>query len=106
MATLFPPTGNGVMGGGLALASGTLVSGSDTFRTQSSVIEGFAFMSVYGVPPRICPGYSQGWCPLADFMGFTGTCSVTAYVGLAFKIKGQIHCASRSLQNHVDRLRL
>src|SRR5579864_500110 len=87
MDTLYPATGNGVVasnGKVTALASGTLVGSSDSFQGTQALIASFVFGP--GFPP--CFSYLRGWC--------YGTiesknCSRTAYMGLAFKINGQIH---------------
>lgn len=99
--TLFPATGNSVVGAPVApLASGTLVGTSDTFQTQS-VIDSFSYAVVISTqPPRFCFSYSHGWCPNP---GFAGTCSRTAYMGLAFKINGQIHYGWAELSIKVAR---
>jgi hypothetical protein len=61
-----------------------LVGASDTFQTTQALIASFVFGP--GFPP--CTSHLSGWC--------YGTiesksCSRTAYMGLAFKINGQIH---------------
>ena len=89
LATLFPATGNGVVAGHGTVAplpSGTLVSGSDTFQTQAQIERFHLARALHGGPPQGCVSGSQGWC-----VNSTGFCNATAFMGLAFKINGQIH---------------
>jgi probable HAF family extracellular repeat protein len=85
--TLFPATGNGVVasnGSVAALGSGTLVGSSDSFQTTQTLIGSFVFGP--GFPP--CLSYLRGWCHGTIS---SKSCSRTAYMGLEFKINGQVH---------------
>jgi len=85
--SLFPATGNAVVtsnGYVAALPSGTVVGSGDSFQTTQTTIASFAFGA--GFPP--CFSSFHGWCHGTIT---SKTCSATAYMGLSFKINGQIH---------------